>query len=241
MYRAEIDAMDGELRRVLELPELADAVVAFTSDHGESLGQHGIYYSHGGVYPDTIHVPLVISAPNAPAGVRSSRPVRQIDLGRTLLDLSGNAAVEFPGSNLIELAETDEPPTEPRFTIAAHAHSASITWDGWHLILRRNVRIAARVTPVDHHSVELYYLPDDPGCVDDLLDERFELATRLRAELIRWLASVDDRGWSAGASDDPDLLRQLEALGYAASDDGSLGLDFEVDGCECAWCSRFAE
>jgi arylsulfatase A-like enzyme len=241
MYRAEIDSLDHELGRLLEMPELQGAVVGFTADHGEVLGQHGIYYGHTGLYPDTVHVPLIVSAPGAPAGVRSNLPVTHTDLGRTLLDLAGLANIGFPGRNLIELVESGEPPSAPRFTLAANALEASITWSDWHLILRRRNSGGHRVELVKAHSVELYRLDDDPACERDLIDEELEDATRLRAQLLDWLASVDDRGWAGQASQDEELLRQLEALGYAAGDDGQIGVDFGVEDCECEWCVRFAE
>ena len=95
-YKAEISYLDQELSRLLDLSVMRNAIVAFTADHGESLGAHGIYFSHDGLYPDSIHVPMIIRYPGGPKGARSSIPIEQIDLGRTLLDLAGLVGTEFP-------------------------------------------------------------------------------------------------------------------------------------------------
>ena len=67
-YRAEIDYLDTQLAGVFSLPRFRSAVVAFTSDHGESFGQHGVWWDHAELYPDSVHVPLILAWPGAPAG-----------------------------------------------------------------------------------------------------------------------------------------------------------------------------
>ena len=96
-YLGEVSYVDHELERVLEHPRLASDVVAVTADHGEVLGQHGIYWNHYGVYTDTLHVPLFLRYPGSPQGLRVERSVRQIDVGRTLLELAGLPVDGFPG------------------------------------------------------------------------------------------------------------------------------------------------
>jgi arylsulfatase A-like enzyme len=80
---------------------LDNTVVIIASDHGESFGQHG-YFLHGmSLYLDEIGVPLVILAPDAPAGRSVDEPVSLRDLPATIVDRLGlSAGSPFPGRTL---------------------------------------------------------------------------------------------------------------------------------------------
>jgi len=71
----------------------AGTVIAFTADHGESLGEEGLYFSHGSATtPDQAHIPLILRAPGLPEG-RRTEIVHHVDIMPTLLDLVG---IEIP-------------------------------------------------------------------------------------------------------------------------------------------------
>lgn len=57
------------------------------SDHGELLGEHDAWGHEHGVYPELIHVPLVVSGPGMDG--RSERTVSLLDVHATVLDLAG--------------------------------------------------------------------------------------------------------------------------------------------------------
>jgi arylsulfatase A-like enzyme len=240
-YAGEVAYLDWQLYQLLDHPLMRQAVVAFTSDHGESLGQHGIYYAHADLYPDSLHVPMILSFPRGPRGERCSEPVRQIDLGRTLLDLSGLKAVGFPGRNLLDVAREGPTLVEPRFAIGAGGQIASITSEGWHLILAlKPLKGHHRIEPRVRHEVALYYLELDPGATDDLVEKEPERARLLRRRLLEWLASRRDRGWRGAQTRDEETLRALEALGYTTGEESvPADLDFYEAGCTCDWCARF--
>ena len=67
-----------------------NTVIAFTSDHGERMGEHGLV-SKTGFEEGSARVPLIIGGPAAPvvAGHRNASPVSFLDLFPTFLDLSG--------------------------------------------------------------------------------------------------------------------------------------------------------
>ena len=242
-YKAEISYLDTELGHLLDSPLLHDAIVGFTADHGESLGAHGIYFSHDGLYLDSIHVPMIISYPGGPLGERSRVPTEQIDLGRTLLDLAGLAGTEFPGTNLLAKLDDRIENAPPRFTVAAHFRSASITHEGWHLMLSMD-SVGGQLTvrkPV-LHAVELYHLEKDPGCEHDLFEQEFGRAKRMRAQLVEWLLGSRNFGWDKEMITDAETILELEALGYTAGaqvskEDGPRKL-FNTE-CRCEWCGRF--
>jgi arylsulfatase A-like enzyme len=240
LYRGEVSYLDFELGSLLEHPRFAEAITAVTADHGESFGAHGIYYDHGGLYPDTIHVPLILAWPQAPAGTRVAGPVRQIDLGATLLELAGLPAGDLPGQSLRTVLE-GEPDRRPRYSLAAHNESAAITWDGWHLILQlRDNEPTYGTVRFLRHDVELYRLADDPGCERSLVETEPEMAKRLRTGLVGWLLKPREHDWVKQVSRDPELLRELAKLGYVAGDEGDTGEEPLISRhCGCERCARF--
>ncbi len=84
-----LDRHIGNVLRALEDAGLVDnTIVVYTSDHGEMLGEHGLWWKST-FYDSSARVPLVISVPGA--GLKSGRLLQNvslIDLGPTLLELA---------------------------------------------------------------------------------------------------------------------------------------------------------
>jgi arylsulfatase A-like enzyme len=68
-------------------------VVVVTSDHGESIGEHG-KIGHNGWYNEQLKVPLIIYDPASPSFV-SDAPAQSIDILPTVLGILG---VDTPAS-----------------------------------------------------------------------------------------------------------------------------------------------
>ncbi len=74
---------------------LARTLTAFTSDHGESLGEHAYYFDHGRFgFQTCLRVPLILHYPGVLAPRVDRRPVELLDLAPTLLEAAG---VDLPG------------------------------------------------------------------------------------------------------------------------------------------------
>ena len=88
---SHIDEQVGRVLDALEEAGLAEnTVVAFISDHGDQLGEHGLF--HKGVYPYDAHahIPLLVKVPWSPRrGLVVDDVVSMLDLVPTLLDLAG--------------------------------------------------------------------------------------------------------------------------------------------------------
>ena len=250
-YRGEVSYLDAQLGRLLDRPRIASAIVALTADHGESLGERGSYWNHHGIYLDTLHVPLLLAFPGAPAGARVSAPVRHLDTGRTLLDLAGLQRVEFPGGSLLPAPERAARSDEPRFALRCLGRSASVTIGRWHLVLHLPTHLRPDPLPPEEavtrpasaplavHSVELYDRVADPACENDRVDSEFERARRMRVVLVDWLGRASETGWAVAAPLDDVSVQQLALLGYAdAEESGPLARLFDPD-CDCAGCQRF--
>ena len=92
---AHVDAEIGRLLDLLRKSGLYDeALVVVTSDHGESLLDHGVWVGHGlFLTDDEIRVPLLVKLPgNLHAGTRVDRMVRLIDVAPTIVGVVGVAA-----------------------------------------------------------------------------------------------------------------------------------------------------
>ncbi len=89
-----------------ELGELgldSQTTVVITSDHGEEFRQHG-RVGHTQVYPETLHVPLLVLHPELGTGRRVRELVQSIDVAPTLLELAGAPPLEAAsGRSLVPL------------------------------------------------------------------------------------------------------------------------------------------
>ncbi|TKJ45770.1 hypothetical protein CEE34_09750 [Candidatus Aerophobetes bacterium Ae_b3a] len=108
LYDGEIRYLDDLLKEVIEtlksMKILEETVIIVTSDHGEQLGQHGMY-GHQGLNESVICIPLILWNPERfPQGKVIRGYVQQADIAPTILDLMG--AEQFPhfdGESLIPL------------------------------------------------------------------------------------------------------------------------------------------
>lgn len=104
-YDARVRAVDVQVGRLVEALEarglLDETVVVVTSDHGEQLGERGLFEHNNSLYLPALHVPLVIRAPGSgeAGGVRVPGAVSLRDLPATILDAAGVEPV-LPGASL---------------------------------------------------------------------------------------------------------------------------------------------
>ena len=68
-----------------------DTLVVVTGDHGESLGEHGVWFNHGDdVYETSVHVPFAIRWPGrVQAALKVETPVDGTMVAPTILGLVG--------------------------------------------------------------------------------------------------------------------------------------------------------
>lgn len=107
-YDAKIACLDDRLARLLAVMEegglLQNTVVAFTSDHGENFGEHGLAYHDFCLYDTLLHVPfLLYGSPIVDSGRVLDALVSHIDVAPTFLSLAGVASEkqQYPGHNLL--------------------------------------------------------------------------------------------------------------------------------------------
>lgn len=213
-YAAEVAGVDRALHRFLaRVAETFDApaTVLVTSDHGESLGDHGEPTHANFVYDATQRVPLALAGPGiAPA--LEPRMRRLADVAATMLDLYG---VPAPGGESLRAAPRDA----PAYLETMHTKLSK----GWSPLFGARTD---RWKYVRAPRAELYDLRDDPGETVNLVRERSGIAEALEAFVDSALAGADDAP-PPGLSET--ARRQLAALGYvsagAAAAEGGAAVD----------------
>ena len=94
-------AREHNLKNVdLDIPR--DAVVVFTSDHGEFLGESDFWFQHGiRLHPAVVHVPLVVARTTGEPRSQETRAVSHLDFVPTMATLLAlHAPAGLPGHDL---------------------------------------------------------------------------------------------------------------------------------------------
>jgi arylsulfatase A-like enzyme len=181
-----------------------DALIVFTSDHGESLGEHG-YYGHVDFLTDEqVRVPLIIKPPR---GARleelrghTGEIVRHIDLVPTLLAWCG--LPPMPGQRGVNFVESEVPAVlSETYTPQAVQTKVSLRDERYKLIY-----------VADEERFLMYDLQRDPRERVDVFAERGQE----RGARLEILEDVARRGSNRAVEPlTESVLDDLEALGYA--------------------------
>ena len=84
---------------------LEDTIVCLFADHGESLDEHELYFSHLGLYDVSFNVPLIIFGGGIPKNKKIETLTQLKDLAPTILDLLNinYDSIQFDGKSLLPL------------------------------------------------------------------------------------------------------------------------------------------
>ena len=224
LYDAEVEAMDtaiGELvRRIDELGLTDRTIFAITSDHGEEFLEHRLIGHTSQVYPESLHVPLILKGPGVARGERIETPVENRFLASTILRLVDVG----PRDNLapVDLFERGAEPlfftTRNGFVFRRHGNFGKV--ENIHACLDdgRFFLWAPEANGIPEHF-ELYDLRVDPTAQEDLGPGTAVKEIDARKALIQaWLdegAKARPQLQISGETD----LQMLRDLGYLGDDD----------------------
>ena len=223
-YDGEVAYADSQVERLLawldDSGQRRATLVVVTSDHGESLGEHG-EEEHGLlVYDSTLRVPLVLSWPgHLPAGARTRGQFRTVDLLPTLLELLGVPAIRTSGTSRADvLARGGRIPDNESYAESLYgalhfgwAQLRALRAEGWKYI--------------EAPRPELYHLTEDPSEMRNVLQSREQVASGMRQSLGRFGGGAGEK--AVAAPIDHDALERLAALGYVG---GVAGTTIKVTG-----------
>jgi arylsulfatase A-like enzyme len=187
-----VDAAIGELRAELERLGLADrTIIVVTGDHGESLGEHGIYFGHAGLYEPSLRVPLVIWGPGRVPQRRHDDPVSSLDVAPTVLGLAG---LPVPSTMQGRDLFGDAPAAIEIISVANHGRQIMLRDGRWKLIRTLEGFYYVDAFAPRAGDRELYDLLADPAERVNLAGSRPEIAARLDAKVEAWLAVQSNNG-----------------------------------------------
>ena len=220
-YYGLISYLDDKIARLLETLDQTgltnETLVIHTSDHGEMLGEHGLWRKMC-FYEQGARVPLQIRWPGrASAGTRVARCVSLVDLSATIVDAAGadEPAARLDGHSLARLLQGDEAGWIDEAFCEHTAHGT----DRPRAMLRRGQwKICLSGRDAADLETELYDLAEDPGEFDNLAGRpavRERQRELTRALLDRWdPAGIDSRIRVSQA--ERALLREAAAKGASA-------------------------
>jgi arylsulfatase A-like enzyme/tetratricopeptide (TPR) repeat protein len=220
-YDGEIAFADSQVGRLLEGvrarfgPE--GMLVVATSDHGESLGEHGEPTHSYGIYDATQRVPLLFCGPGVPAGRTVGAPVRLADVAPTVLSLAGAAPLGgADGADLRPLFAGEATPGRAGY-LETLATRLDFGWSPLFGVKRDGWKYVKAPRP------ELYDLTNDPGELRNRVEEEPARAAELEALLAARLEGA--RPLQPGVSVSTEDRLRLETLGYVVPDAGALPAD----------------
>jgi arylsulfatase A-like enzyme/Flp pilus assembly protein TadD len=206
-YDGEIAFVDRQLGRLLTATEAGPprAFVLVTSDHGESLGEHG-EATHGVfVYDATLRVPWVMAGPGIPRGRVSPVVARGIDVAPTLLDYAGLRIPQgMQGRPLRPAADGKEMKDAPAYAESLFCR-LNLGWAELHAWRTAQWKL------IDAPRAELYDLGADPGETRDVSAGRTEDARALGSALRQ---ALEAQSPDASTAPGPEVRERLRALGY---------------------------
>ncbi|MCT4559599.1 MAG: choline-sulfatase [Pelagimonas sp.] len=192
-YFANISYLDdkiGELMQVLQ-DTLQEAIVVFVSDHGDMLGERGLWYKMS-FFEGSSRVPLMIALPGGEGALKTD-PVSTIDLCPTLCDLAGVDMGEVTpwvqGESLVPVmngAERSSPVAMEYAAEGSYAPLVSLRYGKWKY--NRCGLDPDQLFDLDEDPHELTNLADDPAHAGTLQSLRAK--SEARWDLERFDAEV---------------------------------------------------
>jgi arylsulfatase A-like enzyme len=231
-----VDKSIGDLIAVLKKQQILDNTwIIVTSDHGESLTEHDMFFDHHGLYDVTTHVPLIFYNQKF-----FSRPkkipafIQHIDLVPTILDYMGidHTNLECDGTSLRPLingeitdirnfAFFEESYVQRKIGLRNKTHKYIYAPDG--------IGMCSYCQKVHAGVEELYDLAKDPEEIHNAVSGDKTTAARMRAGLEQVIQKLDDKrrrllekkdltrtDWKNGdaLADQKRIKKKLRSLGY---------------------------
>lgn len=199
-YWAMCDLIDAQIGRIInaleETNQLENTIIIFMSDHGEMLGDHGIYLKGPFFYEPCIHVPLIMYWKNHISPKRINALVELIDLPQTILDILDHPYHDgMQGKSLWPLISREEKKDHHKEDIYCEYYNA-MPWHKDPTAQATMVRTKRYKLVVDHTRSfgELYDLKLDPTETKNLWfdDEYTEVKMKMLIRLSNKMAFTVD-------------------------------------------------
>jgi len=233
-YDAEIAYTDAHIGLLLDSLRdqglLENTLTILTSDHGESLGDHYYYFSHGRFgFQAGLRVPLIFHYPGVLSAKVVPEPVELIHLAPTILEAAGVPLEDgrwMQGRSLLpRLLAESHPPERPSY---AYSEAGNTTNRKWQKVVRdQRFKLIHVVDRKDQRWIgglgqrfALFDLKNDPEETVNVAEQHPREFKRLKRALHHWwneeafAVRVDPPGADEPRELDEKTRQQLRALGY---------------------------
>lgn len=200
-YYANVTWIDDMMGRALEALRkkgiLDNAIIIYTSDHGEMLGEHYYRFNKYNLYDPSVRVPLIVSGTalpkTFPRNTIDDRPAENVDILPTLLDFTNiPPEVALPGKSLLK-----ENQRHANFS-ALHEREGEAAFM-WRTKDYKLILVFNRMEDVNEYSTEeiitgeFYDLQADPNEWKDLYGKESvsELQKKFTGELLQFLKEME--------------------------------------------------
>ncbi|MDD4939483.1 MAG: sulfatase [Candidatus Omnitrophica bacterium] len=212
-YDSEIRYADFYIGELLKKMKDGNTVVVLSSDHGEALGEHNVYFHHGeNIYDEVLRVPLIIKDSRYfKGGEKISASVSTADIVPTILNMASPFRYllnknRFDGEELVNMLKGKDD-NGRRFIYSYFPGIASI----------RDVKKNNKYILNQNGKEELYFLPDEN--TDRIKDDSpsiIQIRGELRGNLKNWLRHYPVRSdmKATRISLDEENKKELKAMGY---------------------------
>jgi arylsulfatase A-like enzyme len=183
---AYVDEQIGVLLEVLqELGIRDETAIIVSGDHGESIGELGMYFEHGNACEGTTHVPLIISWPG---GFDDQRIVDglmyQVDLAPTVLELAGLEVPEhWDGISFAPAIRGED------FNARDHLIVGTGIYSFQRAVRTSRYRLIRTIHPglYPYDPLYLFDMQADPGQTQNIAAQRPDVVAELDHLLLEWL------------------------------------------------------
>lgn len=200
-----LDDCVGEILATLEESGQAeDTVILYLSDHGELLGDKGMWTKQV-MYEASAGIPMILAGPGVPDGIVRNTAASIVDVAATALDVMlDKSDYNAPGLSLLQLAQ--DPDDADRTVLCEYHDGGSTTgafmvrWGDWKYVCYPGM------------PPQLFNLAEDPSEDHDLGSDVSQRAAAARAEGASRLAAICDAD-AVNRQCFADQAARIEALG----------------------------
>jgi len=191
-----LDAEVGKTLAALQAAGLAEnTVVIYTTDHGENLGEHGLWWKNC-LFDTAARVPLIISWPSRWAsGQRRGGACSLVDVVQTIADLGGaRAPGDWDGDSMVSWLDDADHPWKDLAVSEYYGHNIA---SGYAMLRQGRYKYVYHTPADESHPAEreLYDLQADPGELKNLArdPEQKDLIARMHQILVQELGEDPDQ------------------------------------------------